>query len=674
MQAEASRLAPKESDWNLPGATSTLARTRGKKIVLSRLLTSPNNCKLEVLSDSDDSEESEEEDPQFEAPAVGNDAPAAGSNIENEEPVAAADPGRRTKPPNSRVILEVKALIDLVEPNLQACPKCGSKMKLEMKNVCIATSARIVCTNEKHCCHIVYGQSPAPAQVPVPAGRSALKTRNTDFAANVLFVLSFLASGDGGTEAALLLGHLGLPNSTTMGTRSFGIIETQLYPSLRRIMDEIVQENIEEEVAAQFKADGRPDEDLIKWKNKEEPAIYAKVTAGTDMGWQGRKQSLSGHAFFCGYHTRKVIHWKLLSRHCSICDHANKAGCPARTHVCTKNWTGSSKSMESNAVLQMYLDLYNTHQVYVGVVIADDDSSIKAKLRWNNKDYKANYGLTRAPQIVSKTGVSRPRPNLGKIPGTIPTPLFGADPNHRTKLVGKQLYGICRRTVKDERLTMTEMDAYRLKRNYGYLVRQIPSLEEDQYEDAAKSFIRHHFDEHKYCGGWCRRKLLTAQEKKDSNKFYRCMTKDEVLYKTLRAATDKYTTLEAMKDIAHAGDTQINKSLNWCSISWKAPKNKVYSGSVSLELRIIMAVIINSIGTLEVYKRVFSYLGIAMDAVVLHFLQPSATNDQPRLRQQRHPNTRRDAIISSLRSSKMTRSWLSESGTHEKGRTRLAWG
>ena len=41
-------------------------------------------------------------------------------------------------------------------------------------------------------------------------------TRITDFAVNVLCVLGFLSSGDGGTEAARLLGMLGIANDATM--------------------------------------------------------------------------------------------------------------------------------------------------------------------------------------------------------------------------------------------------------------------------------------------------------------------------------------------------------------------------------------------------------------------------------------------------------------------------
>ena len=42
---------------------------------------------------------------------------------------------------------------------------------------------------------------------------------------NVLYVLGFMGCGDGGREAAHVLGFLGLPNSTTMETRTFQIVD-----------------------------------------------------------------------------------------------------------------------------------------------------------------------------------------------------------------------------------------------------------------------------------------------------------------------------------------------------------------------------------------------------------------------------------------------------------------
>jgi hypothetical protein len=74
--------------------------------------------------------------------------------------------------------------------------------------------------------------------------------RSTDYAINVLYVLGFISVGDGCTEAARLLGVLGLPNDTTMESRSFTIIEERLVPLVRELLDEIIRANLIDEVKA----------------------------------------------------------------------------------------------------------------------------------------------------------------------------------------------------------------------------------------------------------------------------------------------------------------------------------------------------------------------------------------------------------------------------------------
>jgi len=83
-------------------------------------------------------------------------------------------------------------------------------------------------------CNWINYEGPSLADVPLPPSHqgSALIVRNIDFAANVLFVLAFLTSGDGGVKAGRLCGMLGLPNSTTMAPRWFATIEEHIGPVL----------------------------------------------------------------------------------------------------------------------------------------------------------------------------------------------------------------------------------------------------------------------------------------------------------------------------------------------------------------------------------------------------------------------------------------------------------
>ena len=89
----------------------------------------------------------------------------------------------------------------------------------------------------------------------LPGAGSALIKRTTNYAINVLYVLGFMASGDGGTEAERLLGFLGLPNSTTMDSRSFPEIEKRIAPMIVELLEEIIEENLVKEIEMTMRAE-----------------------------------------------------------------------------------------------------------------------------------------------------------------------------------------------------------------------------------------------------------------------------------------------------------------------------------------------------------------------------------------------------------------------------------
>lgn len=175
---------------------------------------------------------------------------------------------------------------------------------------------------------------------------------------------------------------------------------------------------------------------------------------------------------------------------------------------------------------------------------------------------------------------------------------------------------------------MTKCDVIRLGVNFAYMARSLPEKDETEYVNCGRAVLKHHFDNHDYCGCWCRRKLMTLterratagttqQEEKQQDeeeplpKFYRCKTKDKELYDYLYGVTARFVTFEALKEVAHGGDTQVNESLN-NTISWVAPKNKTYSASKSLLNRICIAVGIHCLGTFEYFDRLLNRLGIDM--------------------------------------------------------------
>jgi len=89
--------------------------------------------------------------------------------------------------------------------------------------------------------------------MPLPLGSgSALIERNTDCAVNILFVLGFITSGDGGKEAERILGLLGLPNYTTMEKRSFTTIEEHITGPTQDLAKEVMFENLSAAVEKHF--------------------------------------------------------------------------------------------------------------------------------------------------------------------------------------------------------------------------------------------------------------------------------------------------------------------------------------------------------------------------------------------------------------------------------------
>ena len=380
-KTEKRKLAPSESDWNLAGHGETLVGKRQRK---ARTFLGDSSSDESYSSGSDESSSEETEEEALDLDNSWNDR----------------------KPPASRMMLESSALTELIETNMR-CPKCGGDIEFLLETITIATKPWIQCKS-KQCGFIAHGQSPTPASLPQFKDN---RMRNTDFALNVLYVLATIVNGDGGTEAGRMLGLLGLPNDTTMTTRSFGTIEERIAPVVASVYNEILEENLMDEVRLSF---GVNQNGFQLWKSALpkmgnnvvlQQNNYAKVCASFDMGWQKRgKQhnSPSGHAFFVGKHTRKPICGDIKSKLCAYCKswHQKRGeGIAPPNHYCVKNYSGSSGGMEPIACADMLTLLHDRYNVDVELVCMDDDSSTRQAIRWNNADYLKNNNTNTLPQV-----------------------------------------------------------------------------------------------------------------------------------------------------------------------------------------------------------------------------------------------------------------------------------
>jgi hypothetical protein len=102
-------------------------------------------------------------------------------------------------------------------------------------------------------------------------------------------------------EAGRLLGLLGLPNDTTMGTRSFGIIEERIAVIIRELCNEIIDENLIAKCKLAFAASPTQDHlDFMLWKQSLTDRTIelteskkSRINCSYDMVWQQRDRDTS---------------------------------------------------------------------------------------------------------------------------------------------------------------------------------------------------------------------------------------------------------------------------------------------------------------------------------------------------------------------------------------------
>ena len=222
------KLSVSDAGWNLAGiGDQPSGWTRGNRVSLEQPPTPEDIC-LRTAATAVDS---------------ANDMDAISTLT--GEPVNIIQANKMTKDYSGS---QSHGIVALVSRHLQKCPECESKLEISFPTGGIASGTRIACTNKVGGCTYVAAVPPGQANVPMGDGR--INTgRNTDYAFNICFVLSFLQSGDGGTEAARVLGLCGLPNSTTMQSRTFGTIESTLYPVIEGITENILYCNLKAKVA-----------------------------------------------------------------------------------------------------------------------------------------------------------------------------------------------------------------------------------------------------------------------------------------------------------------------------------------------------------------------------------------------------------------------------------------
>jgi len=536
--------------------------------------------------------------------------------------------GKRSVPSPQRSIIENNAVAQVINENLM-CKKCKRVDTLTISFPTVGVTSIF----RAHCSFCDWTRDSVSSKSEILRVTNHISV--VDFDTNMKFCLAFMSIGDGGRDAQRLLSFLSLPNATTMGKSTFTKLERATTDSIRFLTEKYLKENLVEEVRM---TEQNEDFNFEKWKDaiiNEEgyDGPLPSIAVSMDMGWQKRSSgrrfdSSSGHAFLVGIKTRKPVAMCLKSSYCSTCCYHMKRHKLSQEeipeHECVVNHSGSAGSMESSALIEMVESLYDRNTVAVSTVITDDDSKMKSQCKWSNEDYLVHKGYPADEKrwlIVGykdrkrkqdKEPIKEPiyrKSGLLRYP--VPQPAFLADPAHRKKTFRNKLYTIKGTSVRANH-GIKDGDILRLTLYYAYFIRQLKDKPEEEWLDAGKAIVDHHFDSHDFCGEWCKRKKETDEERLQSKKQYRNKHRESGLYSLLCGAIAPFISYACLKEVGHGANTNVNESLNQ-TISWLAPKNRTYCGSMSLRNRVGMAVSVHLVGFDTFYIDLFRHLGLHID-------------------------------------------------------------
>jgi hypothetical protein len=268
-------------------------------------------------------------------------------------------------------IFDLDQLFSFIESNFccRSCSSTGETSLVDMSHATagMATSITFACR-----CNLLDKRRKKHTKSIVPEMRTGMletpTTSPSSYCINYKAVTAMQCSGLGFKGGESICGLLGLSNFMTR--RAWGEMETIVGEQEYRVTLQVIHENLLKEIALS--------------PRDPNDSNYYDLAGAFDMGWNGRSSgntynSLSGQAFIIGARTGLVIAMCVKCKLCAVCALAGKNGVLAREHNCAANHHGSSKSMESQACVEMMVVLAEKGYP-LRIIVGDDDSSFKANI------------------------------------------------------------------------------------------------------------------------------------------------------------------------------------------------------------------------------------------------------------------------------------------------------
>ena len=100
-------------------------------------------------------------------------------------------------------------------------------------------------------------------------------------------------------------------------------------------------------------------------------------------------------------------------------------------------------------------------------------------------------------------------------------------------------------------------------------------------EKVAQDPLEHLYDNHEFCGSWCRRQNATMDQRVKAKQYYRSKDQHGKLYVQIKDLFGEFMSRKCLEECHHGYDTQLNEGLN-TAVAMIAPKHKTYGRSMSL--------------------------------------------------------------------------------------------
>jgi hypothetical protein len=406
---------------------------------------------------------------------------------------------------------------------------------------------------------------------------------------NARAVLGTIDAGMGHTHLEKLCCALDMP---CLSHKAYKTKEEQVFTAVTNVAQSSCAEAMQMEVDACTSQGSQTDTDRL-----------FPVAVGYDMQWlkRGRaNNSIGGHATCIGNNTKKVVDFDVLNKMCRICDNAKSASKTPTKHICCKNHTGTSKSMEPSAAVSMW-NRAPDQGVKYSTYIGDDDSATYKELREN-----VPYKIQKWSDVV-----------------------------HAKRNLLSKLYSIMETKFKGMSGVITRKEMNFIVTCFGYALQQNKN-DPDGIRRNLEAIIPHCYGEHGNCPegpkSWCGHSKGVKNYKHST--LNSDMT-DATLRQELNSLLQVYCSEENLAKLAPLASTQNNENIH-SIIGSKCPKIRFYSRGFSHKCRVAASVAQTNMGRHYV-SACLEKMGIECGTLTTKYLtkQDNATKRRTRMIQTR---------------------------------------